>query len=226
VVQHVDFSERNAQGFFSVSQTGTLIFTNGVLANDQMAIFDRAGKRLGVISKPGALISPAISPNGETVAFDWQDPQSGTWDIWTHDLAHNTDSRLTSDPANDRYPTWSPDGRHVVFASNRGGATRLYRRSSSGMGSDELLLDTPSLFRPTDWSRDGRYLFFLVTTPATKTDIWVLPNPGSLAAAEAISRSGLGFRRDCRHTLARWPLAGLRIGPNPVTRSLRDEFSR
>ncbi|MDP8979020.1 MAG: serine/threonine-protein kinase [Acidobacteriota bacterium] len=179
VAQQVDFAERNVQGFFSASQTGTLVFTNGVLANDQMTWFDRAGKRVGSIGKAGALLWVAISPNGETVAFDWQDLQSGTWDVWTHDLAHNTDSRVTSDPANDRYPVWSPDGRYVVFSSNRSGKMRLYRKLSSGVGNDEVLLDVPNFLNATDWSRDGRFLFFQVATAATKTDIWVLPDPNS-----------------------------------------------
>ena len=42
--------------------------------------------------------------------------------IWTWDLARQTLTRLTSYAGSDQYAVWTPDGRHIVFASNRAGA--------------------------------------------------------------------------------------------------------
>jgi Tol biopolymer transport system component len=68
--------------------------------------------------------------------------------------------RLTFDSASSRSGVWSPDGKDVVFAAARNGTLgQLYRRPTTGSGSDELLSKIDGSI-PTDWSHDGRFILF------------------------------------------------------------------
>lgn len=49
-------------------------------------------------------------------------------------------SRFTFDPRSDTYPIWSPDGKWIMFASDRegNGGWNFYQKLASGAGADEL----------------------------------------------------------------------------------------
>jgi Tol biopolymer transport system component len=57
-------------------------------------------------------------------------------------------TRFTFDPAIDISAIWTPDGSHIIFASNRSGKFELYQKASTGAGVDELLLDIPGQALP------------------------------------------------------------------------------
>jgi WD40-like Beta Propeller Repeat len=69
----------------------------------------------------------------------------------------------------------------VAFASNRGSDNRqnLYQKSSSGVGTDELLFagESNELPFPEDWSPDGRHLIFarVKLGQVVSSDLWALP---------------------------------------------------
>ena len=78
--------------------------------------------------------------------------------MWTYDLARATLSRLTTDPAPDTRPLWTPDGQRIVFTSTRARYPELFWRPADGTGSDERLVarvkDLVDL-RGTGWSADA-----------------------------------------------------------------------
>ena len=166
-------------GFFSASATGTLAYRlGGVDANNrQLTWYDREGKTLGVVGPPVDFAGqPVLSPDGGAVAITRIDRQVGVSDIWVHDLARNTDSRLTSAPGGNANPVWSPDGSKIAFGSNRSGTPRVYQRTASGVGQDEELDKDARSKSVRDWSRDGQYLIEEVgRTSKTGLAVWVLP---------------------------------------------------
>jgi Tol biopolymer transport system component len=113
---------------------------------------------------------PALSPDGRRVAVARR--RDGNPDIWVLDGVHQT--RLTTDPSSDNGPVWSPDGNWIVFSSNRKGPFNLYRKRSDGVGSDELLLESPFHKNATGWSRDGHLLYSVDNDPKTGYDLWSL----------------------------------------------------
>lgn len=65
---------------------------------------------------------------------------------------------MTFNPADESDPVWSPDGRELVFSSNRRGNINLYRKVIGG-GDEELVLDSPEQKYPKLWMKDGSILF-------------------------------------------------------------------
>ena len=178
MADQVDYTPNNALGHFSLSQTGVLVFySGGKSSGETLTWFDRGGKSLGTVGPSGHMYQPAISPDGATVAVDRQDPQTGGYNIWLHDLVHATDSRFTFDPRIDWYPTWSPDGSRILFSSNRSGHWGQYTKPASGTGKEELLFELPGVTWGSSWSRDGRFVIFHVNGAKTGIDLWAVPNP-------------------------------------------------
>ncbi|HYE57653.1 MAG TPA: winged helix-turn-helix domain-containing protein [Rhodothermales bacterium] len=63
-----------------------------------------------------AEVDPALSPDGNQLAFAWPGPERGeNWDIYVKTVGTEAVLRLTTHPGRDAHPTWSPDGRHVAF---------------------------------------------------------------------------------------------------------------
>ena len=184
VADLIRYDGLNLVGRFSVSHNGVLTYTSSATAigpsglawgSVQLTWFDRTGNVVGTIGTPGISTIPAISPDGHTVAFDRVEAQSGSMNIWLHDLARGTESRFTFNAPLNQIPVWSPDGTHIAFSSALSGKPlALVQRAIGGTAQDEIL-DSERSLRPSDWSRDGRYIIGAVMDPKTKLDIWVLP---------------------------------------------------
>ena len=122
--------------------------------------FDRQGNKVGTLGDPGVYRTLTLSPDGKRVAVERTDPQTQNRDIWLLDVASGSATRFTSDPGWDAFPLWSPDGRRIVFTSNRSGVYDLYQKSSSGEGNEELLYRSSEGKGPTSWSPDGKFLIY------------------------------------------------------------------
>lgn len=161
---------------FSAPGKEMLAYVRTRSGNDgQLKWFDRSGGELGAIVPPSGsdYLNPSLSPDGARVAVNSMDPHSGNWDIWAIDIESKIPTRVTSDPAQDSDAVWSPDGNEIVFVSNRGGTYGLYRKRLRGGSAEELLLKTAVEPRPTDWTRDGRFLIYELNK-----DVFALPLSG------------------------------------------------
>jgi eukaryotic-like serine/threonine-protein kinase len=113
-------------------------------------------------SSPGDKDSPAFSPDGNEIAFSWvgeNNPRSDVAHIYVQLVGAGTPLRLTNAAANDRYPTWSPDGRFIAFFRDTGKAQAYYVVPALG-GPERKLADAHSLefVGGLDWSPDGKFL--------------------------------------------------------------------
>ena len=74
---------------------------------------------------------PRFSPNGNEVVYSNTD-LDGNRDIWKVDIRTGVPVRLTDDLAIDETPDWSPDGRTIIFSSDRGNETHLWTIPAAG----------------------------------------------------------------------------------------------
>ncbi|MBK9051780.1 MAG: TolB family protein [Chloroflexi bacterium] len=84
---------------------------------------------------------------------------NGNSDIYAITIGQPDLIRLTSDPAEDRDPAWSPDGRRVAFASNRGRNWDIYIIDLQE-GKLLRLTDHAAFDGGPNWSPDGEFLVF------------------------------------------------------------------
>jgi eukaryotic-like serine/threonine-protein kinase len=175
----------------SASSDGLLIYGNGGSGDVEMLWMDRATKQLSTVaSNLSGLNAIAISPQGDRVALGID---NGVSDVWVLDLARNTRTRLTFGPVFNNFPQWSPDGKWIVYASDRNGKFQLLRKPSDGGGAEEELLSDDQYVAPYDWSRDGKYIFFERGKPGTQ-DIWALPLEGERKPFQVVATSANLFR--------------------------------
>ncbi|HXO44563.1 MAG TPA: protein kinase [Candidatus Cybelea sp.] len=163
-------------GFFSASTNGVLVYRTGVGGASRLTLFDRQGNVRGAGGEQGNYYGLALSPDGTRAAVS-RIEQNGS--LWLVDLSRGTSSRFTLDDSDAVFGTWSPDGSRVIFASSRSGVYDLYQKQASDVNGEELVLKSSDSKYPTSWSRDGRFLLYMVLDPATaKYALSVLPFEG------------------------------------------------
>jgi serine/threonine protein kinase/Tol biopolymer transport system component len=103
----------------------------------------------------GLTTTPAISPDGQLVAYASDRAGGGDLDIWVQQAGGGPPLRLTTDPADDHWPEFSPDGKQIVFRSERGGGG-TYLVPALG-GSERLVVEGG---RNARFSPDGSQLAY------------------------------------------------------------------
>ncbi len=176
IAEHVP-AFRGAFARYSLATNGTLVLLEREVG-EQLTWFDRTGKKLGTVGPTGHYINPRLSPDGQRLAVGSPNLQLQTEDIHLFDLARGAGTPFTFDPANDQQPIWSPDGSRLAWSSWRNGAPNLFQKAASGMGQDELLLQSAHARYPSDWSADGRFILCLEVNPMTTIDLWAVPMDG------------------------------------------------
>jgi len=137
--------------FYGFSASGALAYFVGsgpVDTGFNLMRVDRKGTASTLGVPAAAYSNPRVSPDGKRLAVQVDAEEEGS-NIWIFDLAGAfAPRRLTFGGANVS-PAWTPDGRQIVFISNRdGGMNAIFRQPADGSGSAERLTD-PRAARPT-----------------------------------------------------------------------------
>jgi Tol biopolymer transport system component len=115
----------------------------------------------------------AFSPDSKTILFH-RDVGDGNYDIFRMDFATRTVVPFISGPGEQSYPSWSPDGRFVAFASDAGeppGKTDIYVADAAG-GVITRVTQHPGYNAYPSWSRDGRWLYFNSERPTGTRNVF------------------------------------------------------
>ncbi len=164
---------------FSVSGGEVLVTQTGKGASlSQLTWFDRSGKPAGTVGVPGSYGNVSFSPDGRRLATEQTDPDGRKSDIWIHEPARGTTTRLTFDPAIHQAPIWSPDGKQILFDSIRKLNMQLYMKNADGSGSEEEVADIGAGLQVNawDWSRDAKYVLV-----RKGNELWYLSWPQRVA---------------------------------------------
>jgi Tol biopolymer transport system component len=142
----------------------------------QLTVFDRQGNAVGVVGPRDLYNQPVFSPDAKRMAVIKPDLDKETNDLWVVDVASAKAIQITSSQPREgaNSPAWSPDGTQVAYVALREGYFGLYRKASSGQGTEELLYKSSAPMTLTDWSQDGRHLTYF-STDLTGGGLYALP---------------------------------------------------
>jgi Tol biopolymer transport system component len=182
------------EGFFSVSMTGVVNWVSGAARDVQLEWLDRKGERLGTLGEVASYGQIALSPDDRRVAAEVAGPE-GRFDLWLIDVSRGVASRLTSDPANERDPVWSPDGQKLVYSSDEKGEQNLLLRTLQG-GEAAAPLPGGAGATPGErdiaecWTSKGDTLVYM--TLGVERTLWALPMDGS-GPAKSLKKDRFGL---------------------------------
>ena len=116
-----------------------IAFVSDRSGSPQIYIMSSDGTNLRrLITAGGDASSPSWSPNGLFIAFSWRVTDTGTYDIYVIEIASGRTIQLTHDAGRNEHPYWSPDGRHLVFESNRSGPKQVWTMLADGSNPRQL----------------------------------------------------------------------------------------
>jgi hypothetical protein len=193
---------------FSVSEAGILILQSRLDFARELVWADDAGREQDRIQ--GGYCGPDISPDGRFVAVTFDDFHDGRWYISVLDVEREVTTRLT-DGGQERIPSWSPDGKRIIYNSFEGHGSCTYEIAADGSGPPRLVLEPFSVLAHR--SCDGSIVFVRMG-PGSPQLVACLPGTAELVDL------GLGaepqFSPDGKWiAFTEWGAAGIDVRPFP-----------
>ncbi len=138
---------------------------------------------------------PRFSPDGRYIAYALpQRPESEEQDIFVLALDGGSETPLVQHPSNDVHPDWTPDGKRILFLSNRTGtmgAWWIQVAEGKSQGAPELVKPDLGLdLAPMGFTRNGSYYYGVRTQ---MSDVYIVEL--DLATGRLISAPSLATQR-------------------------------
>ena len=111
-------------------------------------VMDAEGANVRRITQSGFNTQPRWSPKGDSIAFT---SRQGNFDLWAVAPDGSGLRRLTAGPGNNESASWAPNGRHLVFQSNRLGGYQLFTMLADGT-EQQPLTRAPGESTSASWS--------------------------------------------------------------------------
>jgi Tol biopolymer transport system component len=166
---------------FAASETGTFVYLSRPIGAPPMGgapiqWMDRAGRRTLLRATPTNWGNPHFSPDGTRLAVEINDGKQLA--VWVYEWAHDRSFQLTLSPAQNQKPVWTPDGRRIVFWSNRDVQQNLYWQRVDGTGDAQRLTNSQHPQSAASWHPGGTLLAFQETRPQTGADLMIVAIEG------------------------------------------------
>lgn len=136
--------------------------------------------KLSFETSEGTWINVDVSPDGTRVVFDL------LGDIYVMPIAGSgaaAAERLTSGPAFDMQPRFSPDGTRIAFSSDRDGLWNIWTMGADGKDARQISKEKRWFINSPAWSPDGTYIFarrhFVKERSLGAGEIWMFHSGGS-----------------------------------------------
>ena len=131
-----------------------LAWVSGRTGLPQIYTMDQDGANIQRMTDGGYAISPSWSPSGQFLTFSWNRKYGpgapGGQDIYVMDIASKRWLQLTHEAGSNDFPSWAPDGRHIVFERSIGGHAQIWSMLADGTDQHQLT-HTGNNFMP-NWS--------------------------------------------------------------------------
>ncbi|MFH0798798.1 MAG: hypothetical protein V2A66_01310 [Pseudomonadota bacterium] len=132
---------------------GSLVFVVGNGRDDALKRMDIGSGNITTITPQVApytqFAEPRVSPDGRHIAVSVWRPDYG-WRIWRYNADGTNPVRLTKGMGLviEARPAWTPDGRFIMFSSDEGGISNIYRVPSGGGASERVTNVLTGVFQP------------------------------------------------------------------------------
>ena len=119
-----------------------LAFVGGRTSEPQIYIMAQDGSNIQRLTDSGYAVSPSWHPNGAMLTFSWNrkygpgDP--GGQDIYVFEIASMHWLQVTHESGSNDFPSWSPDGRHIVFQRTVGRHPQIWMMLADGTHQQQL----------------------------------------------------------------------------------------
>ena len=172
-------TETNLRHYYpSLSPDGTRVLYSGFRQENVYEIYsidltdgsvDRLTNKLGVLN------APEFSPDGQRITFTRGNPSTGVQQIMLMD--RNGDNVENIPQVLGWDPTWSPNAKQILFASDRDGAVQLFTVTINS-GGIHRVTNLPAIRGRSDWSPDGQFIV-TYSGEAWHREVYIMSADGS-----------------------------------------------
>jgi imidazolonepropionase-like amidohydrolase/Tol biopolymer transport system component len=146
--------------------------------------------KLAFDSSEGTWMNVDVSPDGKRVAFDLL----GDIYIMSIDGSGTAATRLTSGPAFDMQPRFSPDGKRIAISSDRDGLWNIWTMETDGKDPRQVSREKRWFINSPAWSPDGEYIYarrhFVKERSLGAGEIWMYHSSGASDGLQVTERTG------------------------------------
>ncbi len=157
----------------------------------------------------GTWLSLDLSPDGQTIVFEL------LGDLYTMPAAGGTATRITLGPSFDSQPRYSPDGKRLVFLSDRSGSEQIWTCDADGKNPKALTKGGNNLYASPAWTPDGNYIVASRTTGVLGSvyELWLYHKDGG--SGTAMIKTGPGAPSGSPFRGPGWNTLGAAFGHDP-----------
>ena len=180
VVDSVAMNPSDGAAAFDVSENGTLAYlpVSSYVTETEVMLVDRRGHETLALPGTDRYQHPRLSPDGSRIAVDIRSANS-LGDVWVFQIGRPTGIRLTSEGGRDWAAEWTPDGRELIYISERP-YYDLYRRAADASRPAAPVLTGGNDHYTGTVSQDGRLIAFGLSI-AGASEIWTVQLHGDPA---------------------------------------------
>ena len=146
--------------------------------------------KLAFDTAEGTWMNVDVSPDGRRIVFDLL----GDIYVMPSDGGGGQVTRLTSGPAFDMQPRFSPDGKRIAFSTDRDGLWNIWSMDDSGKDPKQVSRERRWFVNSPTWSPDGTYIFarrhFVKERSLGAGEIWMYHSSGASEGLQVTERAG------------------------------------
>lgn len=130
----------------------------------------KATRKFKSTTTEGTWLSVDVSPDGKTIAFDMMG------DLFTIPFTGGKATNITKGMAFDTHPRFSPDGKKLLFISDRTGSDNIWYIDFDKKDTVQVTKDRDQNYTSADWTPDGKYIVF--SKGRMNVQLWMVHHNG------------------------------------------------